>query len=218
MRLFKYYSREKYLFDVLENKRLFFSSFREYNDPYEIFTYIVDTKTNSNFVNRSVKDIVKACCFSKSNMEYLLWSHYANSHKGFCVEFDFSDYEIDSIYPNVKTYMLGNHEVLCFPIIYEQFVLNKECENGIPCFSKNDIIDITSHKYEFWKYEKEVRLLCFMNRSGYIEIPGTTIRSISIGMLAFDKRVEYIKKRVNNLGYNIPCKKMSLAVNIGRVI
>jgi len=31
------------------------------------------------------------CCFSESSTEILLWSHYADNHKGFCIEFDFQD-------------------------------------------------------------------------------------------------------------------------------
>ena len=29
-------------------------------------------------------------CFSETNSEILMWSHYANSHQGFCLEFDTS--------------------------------------------------------------------------------------------------------------------------------
>lgn len=31
---------------------------------------------------------MRLCCFTKSKDNLLFWSHYADSHKGFCVEFD----------------------------------------------------------------------------------------------------------------------------------
>lgn len=31
---------------------------------------------------------LRICCFTEGKENLLLWSHYANSHKGFCVEYD----------------------------------------------------------------------------------------------------------------------------------
>lgn len=37
---------------------------------------------------------IKVSCFSERNDSILMWAYYANSHKGICVEYDFSDKEI----------------------------------------------------------------------------------------------------------------------------
>ena len=43
-------------------------------------------KTDSKF-----RDIFKISCFSENNNSILMWSHYANHHQGFCIEYDFSN-------------------------------------------------------------------------------------------------------------------------------
>jgi hypothetical protein len=64
--------------------------------------YMTDGKVNDSFkadAIRMAKDATKSViarkqigtsCFAESNDNILMWSHYANSHKGFCLEFDTS--------------------------------------------------------------------------------------------------------------------------------
>ena len=51
-------------------------------EPYE--TYI---KSLRDFYQSSIN----VACFSESNDSILMWSHYANNHEGFCIEYDFSE-------------------------------------------------------------------------------------------------------------------------------
>ena len=51
-------------------------------------------------IERTKKDAL-ATCFSKRNDSILMWSHYADSHKGVCFEFDYeSPYFYDVLYEN----------------------------------------------------------------------------------------------------------------------
>ncbi|MDP1625466.1 MAG: DUF2971 domain-containing protein [bacterium] len=64
--------------------------------------YMTDGKINDSFktnVIRMAKGATKSViamkqwgvsCFAESNDNILMWSHYTNSHKGFCLEFDTS--------------------------------------------------------------------------------------------------------------------------------
>ena len=63
------------------------------------------------------KDKIYISCFSETNKSILMWSHYAENHEGFCVEYDFKElgandpvtrYIFPVIYSN-KVFDLGNY-------------------------------------------------------------------------------------------------------------
>lgn len=72
-------------------------------DPHQV------TETIRNAINKSFEQI-RICCYSTNKENLLLWAHYANSHKGFCVEFDGSSLpakmamkvEYSNKYPSVE--------------------------------------------------------------------------------------------------------------------
>ena len=41
-----------------------------------------------NGVGKALKAINGVCCFSELVDDLLMWGHYANGHRGFCLEFD----------------------------------------------------------------------------------------------------------------------------------
>lgn len=87
---------------------------------------------------------IGCACFSKINDSLLMWSHYANGHKGFCLEFD------TSFDPFYKAYKVEYSD--SFPSL-----------NLITMFLariKSDSRAFTSllTKYSCWEYEKEWRI------------------------------------------------------------
>lgn len=70
------------------NKRLYMSVYTEFNDPAEGF-YMADAHASDIIRwirNGKKKELI--CCLSKSYDHSLLWAHYANGHKGCCIEVD----------------------------------------------------------------------------------------------------------------------------------
>ncbi|NMP15167.1 DUF2971 domain-containing protein [Thalassotalea sp. Y01] len=56
---------------------------------------ISNSMKDPNFIKNSIANATKKtfgelriCCFTTDNVNLLFWSHYANSHKGICIEFD----------------------------------------------------------------------------------------------------------------------------------
>lgn len=87
-----------------------------------------------NFI-KTVRSTFRVSCFSQKNDSILMWSHYANSHKGFCLEYDFK--------------MLKELITLPLPVKYS---------NDLP----NDIDDklkLIFTKSKEWSYEEEWRLV-----------------------------------------------------------
>lgn len=131
-------------------------------------------------------DNYKACCFARNN-EYgdvlknrLMWSHYADGLRGFCIEF------------NKKMLMKGITENLGEEIFFsemkygqlkkfsfEELAINsaRNINSGTNVFS---IGDIASLKSEEWAYESEFRLLTEL--CSEVKIPIESIASITVGV------------------------------------
>lgn len=87
--LFKYRKFSQRSMDNFQLSGEWFSFPYEFNDPFDSGVTIAGI--NSNIIDK-VGDIFRhhlVTCFSESNDDTLMWSHYAEGHTGFCVEYDF---------------------------------------------------------------------------------------------------------------------------------
>ncbi|MED1620089.1 DUF2971 domain-containing protein [Bacillus pseudomycoides] len=102
-------------------------------------------------MNEGLQRGAKICCFSEINHSILMWSHYANNHTGFCIEYNFKKEGIDP----VLTRQLQ-------PVLYRDRLFNvgeyfpEDKRNSInPLIVKyNAIIKSTE-----WSYEREWRIV-----------------------------------------------------------
>ena len=85
------------------------------------------------------------CCFSECNDNMLMWGHYAECHRGFCLEFT------------------TNFEHFCDP---EKLRFVTYCAKfphlDVAWIAKGDfehLLDFLLSKADFWEYERELRLL-----------------------------------------------------------
>ena len=104
MRIYKYFPLNKNSIDSLSNDYLWFSKPRFFNDPFDCNMEVI--KYYNDFVNSILKlgedtqDIIinntkefGICCFSETNDNIHMWAHYADSHKGICVEYEASGFD-----------------------------------------------------------------------------------------------------------------------------
>jgi Protein of unknown function (DUF2971) len=145
MRLFHFISEEHAL-DVIRNQRLKVSQLHDLNDPFELTAVELSDREFRNeykMFKREMAEKYGILCFSKTWKSPLLWSHYANRHKGVALEFEV----LDSVAHSV-TYRRN------------RYVLNYEMQSGhTPPFDKRDIQGIWLTKYKQWEYEDEVRVI-----------------------------------------------------------
>lgn len=115
-------------------------------------------------------------CFSKNNSNLLMWSHYANSHQGFCLEFDskkepFSKY-FEVIYrseiPNVISDLLFNEE------------------NNTESIRK-----LLSYKSIDWKHEEEIRVFHQESNKSYFYTP-QSLKAIYFGIRTNPSDIEIV--------------------------
>ena len=106
----------------------------------------------------------------------LMWAHYADGHKGFCVEYDFSS--------EFRKQMISLNRVH-----YDTIDLSKE---------KLSITEAFAIKSKEWKYENEVRLISYnCGKDGdydtvYLD-EQSSIVAIYLGLKCSDERVSIIK-------------------------
>jgi hypothetical protein len=101
---------------------------------------------------KNIQDTMKVCSFCESNQQLLMWSHYADSHKGFCVEYDISQWRPDD-----------KRKRILYPVVYQDYfydstehlisqIENKEFNNLYPLIS-------CATKSKEWEYEQEWRFI-----------------------------------------------------------
>lgn len=124
----------------------------------------------------------------------LMWSHYADSHRGFCIEYDFENYL--KVGKNVKS--------LIFPIDYSKIRVSID-ENildkvDIRDFKGNGKEDITKlfvrglySKHTSWKIEKEWRSISVLKEN---TIEARKIESFKVKSVSFGNKMNDRIKRV----------------------
>lgn len=84
--------------------------------------FIDENKLYFNAINHALQEEVKevflqirrtirCACFTTTNDNLLMWSHYADSHKGFCIEYEITNYNLEncSLYNNLYPVIYTNN-------------------------------------------------------------------------------------------------------------
>lgn len=121
-------------------------------------------------------------CFSASGWDnQLMWSHYANSYSGICVEYDFSRINsfIGFIYPVNYT---NNRPTIS---LHDLGIAGIDAKNGcsiIQCeININNIFTYLLAKNKCWNYEKEWRIINIGEENTPLFIDMPYIKSITFG-------------------------------------
>lgn len=78
----------------LGKKRLQISQLKDLNDPFELLAVeLPDRKMRQRFlkIKRNIARQHGVVCFSKNWSNPVIWSHYADKHRGICLGFDVPD-------------------------------------------------------------------------------------------------------------------------------
>lgn len=162
----------------LKDNKIRFTNIRNFNDPFEckfVCSDIVNSlnekldeyksffdiaqKNKQEYIDKAHNKLIEdssenfldsllICSFSECKDNILMWSHYSNCHKGFCIEYDFSQ--------------LIKSKALVLPVIYSKtvpdiadtYLKNKKRYSSI--YTKS--LD--------WEYEKEWRFILVGDSEG----------------------------------------------------
>lgn len=152
------------------------------------------TDLENNLVG-AINKLFRVGCLCTNYKNSLMWSHYADSHRGFCVEYDFSKADIST---------------LPFPVVYSNIrpqipweeALTRSPENTAKATSNLMIGLLTKDKC--WEYENEWRYLVVSSAPPSLKMP--SISCIYLGALIEGKnRDKILKFAMKN---QIPVKQM----------
>ena len=153
--------REKRL-KALREEKIWASHANILNDPFElkIFNYDLDNRYVREF-NHEVMKAHEIISLSSSPYDKLMWSHYANSHSGICLEFQF-EVRGEPIFP-VEYYEISKREDVTS--IIENWMKTKQAvlKGTLSTFDVRcivaEIMRICFRKEKIWNYEQEYRIL-----------------------------------------------------------
>lgn len=141
--------------------------------------------------------------FSKRWNSTLMWAHYASSHKGYCIGIDIDNSFFADYRANFKS-----------DIVFQEVTYSNE-RLKIP-YKSGETLDynLMFTKSNEWEYEKEERLLLFLNRAKKIikkepydiclfEVPHYLIKEIIVGANCCGSDFEIIKSFCTDNGITL---------------
>jgi len=187
---------------MIRENNLYFSHPKDFNDPFDTiinFCFGGDInriyekikgkglKNEIEYVKLLSKDIdfvqilkenpcilnSSICCFSEKNNDTLMWSHYSDSHRGICLEYEtiVNEENICLLFDPID--MKINYPVPLLKVNYVEKPLEK-----INAIFTNDFVEhfkrFLSTKSKEWEYEKEIR--CIIQNSKFNNHPNAKIK------------------------------------------
>lgn len=136
---------------------------------------------------------VGICCFSLRSDNILMWSHYAQNHQGFVIEFDIDINDQNANVNNTEKTLIG-YEVEYQPDMPKIKSGNEDFES---------LRDIFLTKSKDWEYEREYRVITTHIGAGIYPFNRDLISRIIVGVKISDTDYEELKMLVSTLATQI---------------
>lgn len=170
-----------YLKDICTNGQLYASNFDNLDDPMEgifnSYRNIDDSYLSELF---STKNCTHICSLSPTYQSMLMWSFYANQHKGCCIEVELLEDE-----PKTVNYVTN-------PMDVDTANLDNE----------GKIEQILLRKYLDWAFENELRVL---TKERFVKV---RVNKVYFGMRISNDLFEKYKTDIQNWNEEINVDKM----------
>ena len=206
---------------TLNNNQIWMSDFSSLNDPYEgQLCYIPEKRSDDpevdiieRFFLTSERDKYIQSSFSYDYHSILMWGHYANALKGYCIEYEITD--TTNFFPVTYTRkrLLVSSARFNKEVVRNILQLNFNSKKLTPSEADNYFLYLQSFKSDIWSYEKEVRVIDFKERLDSqkdnnvpCDVYGLKISKIIIGEKCYyaDRLIEISKK------YKVPFSFMKM--------
>ena len=142
-----------------------------------------------------MKELFLIGCLCTDYKNKLMWSHYADSHKGFCIEYDYSLMDIDA------------HTILPLPVVYSDerpLISWKAAFDNTPENLEEAVAQFTKGlltKDSIWSYENEWRIL--VKTTEMPNIPMPRISCVYLGASISDENRNAILKIAKEKHYKV---------------
>jgi len=202
----KYRQINESTFSILINEELWFSKPQNFNDPFDCqidlrsFNATIasqDVLPNSDWIKKNLKDEFAYLCMCRKWDQTLMWSHYANEHKGIAFGFD------SEFAPSVKVKEISydktvySNKLSSLKGVYSEIARKLYLDIQGTFLEPDDIKNYYNHLYslyeefrylkaECWRYEEEERLeISNLNESipGIeYKFPPTSLKHVIFGL------------------------------------
>lgn len=216
--LYKYVSVGR-VADILDKNRLYLSDGTNFNDPFEI--------TVTNKATKCVRHIegLHILSLTNSRQNKLIWSHYADSHKGVCLTVKVPSHLVRPIcYSTKRIYEDSDLDKI---IASAKFSCKKNISTDYSALSRDKKIAYIKDKK--WNYEREYRIvfdkseeagLIFDDGKWYMSVKIKTVY-LGVNFGANDSKtqseireacerngIEIKQMKLSDVDYSVnPCKK-----------
>lgn len=231
-RYFKFRFINKNLIDSLVNGFLYFSLPSKLNDPFDCQVdlrkvvrfaaskvsgfrqdFLLKIAGLDSFIDEIQERMTRigVCSFSLNLEESLLWSHYADEHRGICLLYEFTE----SFFLDRVNKIVGVSDV-----VYGENPLSEWLIETIPDQMTDHFYDyftiellkrVLIVKSEGWRYENECRVI--REQPGPFPIPKECLKQVCFGMLTPKTDIQLVTKILDSSGYDIKycqiCKRES---------
>lgn len=155
-------------------------------------------------MNQAIDDAVYIVSLSTDHKNRLMWSHYADNHRGFCIEYDFG---ADVLKDDGTIVLPVTYSSIRPKIPYETMLFSeKQTSRNVNSQNIDERFFFSMlTKDEIWSYEKEWRILIPAKEEA-MNIPAPPVSCIYLGAYCSEENEEKIKALVQD--WNIPIKKM----------
>ena len=195
MSAFKYRSLTdlKRALDIIVNKRLYGAKYLSLNDPMEgQFDFDLSEKFPHPALQQLFDDRAKTriCSLSKKSNSKdipnngILWSMYADEHRGCCIEVEVDDPE----WRKVNVYYSKLPPIVDSPNV--------------------QVIDILSIKFNQWEYENEVRYINTDPKTPYMKV---RIKAVYLGCRVDKEDVEFYTSLIKSIDKKITVRQIKKA-------
>lgn len=163
-----------------------------------LIEWMIDEVTSG--MERSIQTQYRVYCLSTHPDSILMWSHYADSCKGLCLEFSVNN---DLFCGALKVDYLESYPLFSISATDEDANLQ-------PLLTKSSV----------WKYEDEFRLIASENpfvfpgvpitNQGFLALPKGALQSVIVGPLMPAPNRELVRLLVNESGWNVSLKAATI--------
>jgi hypothetical protein len=149
MRLYQFL-RASHALDDLQRQRLKISRLHELNDPFELLAADLRDKAMRRAFEATRAGLVErfgVLCFSRGWRNPVMWSHYADRHRGVCLGFDVPTGKFSPM----------NYDAKRLPDVLPKLL------TGTAQAQENMMLRLLTTKFRDWKYEDEVRVFSVLD-------------------------------------------------------
>lgn len=201
-RLFRYRSINDFLWQELELAQFYCCSPFELNDPFDCqidwrsslkralaSTKITDDRRNrlatlrEKFLGADAPSGAGVCCFTCKANDPLMWSHYANSHRGVCLLYEIPhNYFMKRYSPeaNKDFFFVGGAPVNYKNTFYD-WLTTGDLDSPHPgCVDENALTELFTVKAREWGHEEEYRIIT--RRPGKMAFEPRFLKQVAFGL------------------------------------